>query len=106
MVSITGVAGCFTFGAALFPSPRLGLDLATLRFAVWATFRALLRLAEFPLRSLARLCTFDFFLRLAILAPGWFVFRNQLNSDQKTAGAVRQPTVCGLSTDRRVIQRQ
>ena len=69
MVSITGVAGCFTFRAARFASPRLGLDLATRRFAVLATFRALVRLAEYPLRSLARLCTFDFFLRLAILAP-------------------------------------
>jgi hypothetical protein len=31
--------------------------------------RALPRLAEFALRSLARLCTFDPFLRLAMIAP-------------------------------------
>jgi hypothetical protein len=34
--------------------------------------RGLPRLAEFPLRNLARFCTFDCFLRLAMIAPaGW-----------------------------------
>ena len=48
----------------------LGLALATNRFAVLPTLRALLRLAEFTLRSLARPCTFPPFLRLAmILSP-------------------------------------
>jgi hypothetical protein len=31
--------------------------------------RGLPRLAEFPLRNLARFCTFDCFLRLAMIAP-------------------------------------
>jgi hypothetical protein len=35
--------------------------------------RALLRLADFALRSLARPCTFDPFLRLAMIGPLWLV---------------------------------
>ena len=69
-VSTTGAIGCcFTFRAVFFTDARLGLALATVRFAVLATLRALLRLAEFALRSLARLCTFDPFLRLAMIDP-------------------------------------
>jgi hypothetical protein len=44
----------------------LGLALATVRFA-GATLRALPRLADFPLGSFARFCTFDAFLRLATI---------------------------------------
>ena len=64
-VSTSGAIGCFTFRASFFTGARLGLGLAlaTARFAVLATLRALLRLAEFALRSLARLCAFDPFLR-------------------------------------------
>src|SRR5215472_8722335 len=52
-VSTTGVmTGCFTFRTTFFTDARL--DLATVRFAVLATLRALLRPAEFALRSLAR----------------------------------------------------
>jgi hypothetical protein len=49
----------------------LGLALATVRFLVvdFATFRGLPRLAELPLRSFARFCTFDPFLRLAMINP-------------------------------------
>src|SRR6516165_8137714 len=73
-VSTTGAIGCcFTFRAVFFTDARLGLALATARFAVLATLRALLRLAEFALRSLARLCTFDPFLRLAMIDPPWSV---------------------------------
>jgi hypothetical protein len=43
--------------------------VATARFAALATLRALLRLAEFAFRSLARPCTFDLFLRLAMISP-------------------------------------
>ena len=68
-VSIAGAAGGFTFRAAFFTGAGLGLALTTNRFAVLATLRALLRLAEFALRSLARLCTFDCFLRLAMILP-------------------------------------
>jgi hypothetical protein len=68
-VSITGVAGCFTFRAAFFTGGLFGLALATVRFAGLAILRALLRLLEFAFRSLARLCTFDPFLRLAMIAP-------------------------------------
>jgi hypothetical protein len=62
-VSTTGTTGCFTFRVAFFTGVRLGLALATVRL------RALPRLAEFPLRSFARFCTFDCFLRLAMIAP-------------------------------------
>ena len=54
-VSTTGAAGCFTFRATFFTGARLALALA----AVFAALRGL------PLRSFARLCTFDPFLRLA-----------------------------------------
>jgi len=64
-VSTTGATGRFTFRAAFFTGARLSLDLATVRFAVLATLRALGRFAELALRGLALLCTFDPFLRLA-----------------------------------------
>jgi hypothetical protein len=75
-VSITGVTGCFTFRAAFFTGAGLGLALATVRFAFAAldTLGGLPRLAEFPFRSFARFCTFDAFLRLAMIDPlVWFV---------------------------------
>ena len=65
-VSTTGVTGRFTFRATFFTGAGLGLALATVRFA-GAALRALPRLADFPLRSFARFCTFDAFLRLAII---------------------------------------
>jgi hypothetical protein len=43
--------------------------LATTRFAALAALPALLRLAEFALRNLARLCAFDRFLRLVMIDP-------------------------------------
>jgi hypothetical protein len=48
--------------------------VATVRFVAFAladldALRALLRLAEFPLRNFARFCTFDPFLRLAMIDP-------------------------------------
>jgi hypothetical protein len=52
---------------------------ATVRFVGFAraALRALPRLAAFPLRSLARLCTFDPFLRLAMIYPlVWLMLRN------------------------------
>ena len=65
--------GCLIRRAAFFTGARLGLALATARFAAFATFATLLRLAEFALRSFARPCTFDPFLRLAMIHPrfGW-----------------------------------
>src|SRR6516225_2888252 len=66
-VSTTGATGCFTFPAAFFTGARLGLALATV-FAC-AALRALPRLAEFPLRSFPRFCTFNPFLRLAMIVP-------------------------------------
>src|ERR1700720_1094179 len=71
-VSTTGATGRFTFRAAFFTGAGLGLALATARFvafAALAALRALPRLAEFPLRSFARFCTFDAFLRLAMIDP-------------------------------------
>jgi hypothetical protein len=68
-VSTTGVTGGFTFRAAFFAGACLGFAFATVRFAAFATLRALPRLAEFPLRSFPRFCTFDRVLRLAMIAP-------------------------------------
>ena len=72
--SITSTAtvstGCFTFRAAFFTGAGLGLALATVGFVAFAaldTLRALPRLAG--LRSFARFCTFDAFLRLAMIRP-------------------------------------
>ena len=69
-VSTTGVTGCFTFRAAFFAGAGLGLALATVGFArgtALAALRALPRLAE--LRSFARFCTSDAFLRVAMIDP-------------------------------------
>jgi hypothetical protein len=66
-VSTTGATGCRTFRAAFLTGARLGLGLATV-FAC-AALHALPRLAEFALRSFARFCTFDPFLRLAMITP-------------------------------------
>jgi hypothetical protein len=82
-VSTTGATGCFTFRAAFFTGARLGLALATVRFAAFATLRALPRLAE--LRSFARFCTFDAFLRLAMIRPALVGGPQCMMSDQKGA---------------------
>jgi hypothetical protein len=78
-VSTTGATGGFSFRATFFTGARLGLALATVLFVAFAaldTLRALLRLAEFALRCFAR-CTFDPFLRLAMIRPPfWLVLRN------------------------------
>jgi hypothetical protein len=52
--------------------------------------RALRSLAEVPLGSFPRFCTFDAFLRLATMTPlFWFALpRDVLVPDQKTAGQV------------------
>ena len=69
-VATASTAGATSFRATFFTGAGFGLALATVRFAVLATLRALLRLAEFPLRGLAaRLCTFDPFVRLAMIDP-------------------------------------
>ncbi len=79
-VSTIGATGCFAFRAAFFTGVRLGLALATV-FACAAldALRGLPRLAELPLRSLARFCTFDPLLRLAMIDPlAWLVVRKAL----------------------------
>jgi hypothetical protein len=76
-VSIAGAADGFTFRAAFFTGAGLGLAVAAVRFVAFAaldTLRALPRAADFALRSFARFCTFDAFLRLAMIAP--LVLRN------------------------------
>jgi hypothetical protein len=70
-VSTAGVAGRFICRATFFTGARLGLALATVRFVAFpradlATFRALAR-AAVPLSSFPRFCTFDAFLRLAMM---------------------------------------
>ena len=68
-VSTVGATGSFC--AAFFTGACLGLALLGARFAFAAldTLRALPRLAEVPLGSFPRFCTFDAFLRLAMIAP-------------------------------------
>jgi hypothetical protein len=63
-----------SFRAAFFTGVRLGLALATVRFVAFPradldTLLALPRVAEFPLGSFPRFCTFDPFLRLAMIEP-------------------------------------
>lgn len=79
-VSISGATGCSlrSFRAAFFAGAGLGLALAVLLFIGFAaldTLRGLPRLAEFALRTFARFCTFDAFLRLAMIDPcsGWWL---------------------------------
>jgi hypothetical protein len=84
-VSITGATSCFTFRTAFFAGARLALALATARFAVLATLRALPRLAELPLRNFPRFCTFDPFLRLAMIRPVLVGGPQRMMSDQKIA---------------------
>ena len=92
-VSTTGATGCFTFRAAFFTGAGLGLALATVRFVAFAALdalRALPRLAEFPLRSFARFCTFDAFLRLAMIDPLVVALAGYAQgiADQRTNGQV------------------
>jgi hypothetical protein len=83
-VSTTGVTGRFTFRATFFAGMRLGLALATVRFAA---LRALPLLGEFRFGSFPRFCAFDCFLRLAITVPlFWLVLHQLIVSDQKTTG--------------------
>jgi hypothetical protein len=72
----TGVTDGFTFRTAFFTGAGLGFALSTVRFAgaALAALRALPRLAE--LRSFARFCTFDAFLRLAMIRPALVGGRN------------------------------
>jgi hypothetical protein len=95
-VSTTGATGWFTFRAAFFTGAGLGLTLATVRFAAFATLRALPRLADFPLRSFARYCTFDAFLRLAMITP--LVLRNdttvQVAASYQTRVINRSQSLC------------
>jgi hypothetical protein len=79
-VSTTRADGLTSFRAGFFAVARLGLAVATVGFvafalAGFATLRALLRLAELPLRSFPRFCAFDPFLRLAMIAPPWLMSR-------------------------------
>jgi hypothetical protein len=78
-VSTTGATDCFR--AAFFTGARLGLALATV--LACAVLRALPRFAEFLFRSLARLCTFDPFLRLAMIRPVLVGGPQRMMSDQK-----------------------
>jgi hypothetical protein len=76
-----------SFPGAFFTAARFGLDLATVRFVAFADFAtvaALPRLAEFPLRSLPRFCTFALFFRLAMIAPHWCSVRIQPSKSRQT----------------------
>jgi len=68
---------------------RLGLALATVRFVAFPradldSLLALPRVAEFPLGSFPRFCTFDRFLRLAMIDPlFWLMLRKALMPDHQ-----------------------
>ena len=70
-VSTAVTTGCSIRRAAFFTSARFGLALATVCFAAFARrdLRAFPDVVEFLLRSFPRFCTFDFFLRLAMVHP-------------------------------------
>jgi len=68
-VSTAGATGCFTFRAVFFTGAGFGLAVRFVAFADFPALLALPRLAEFTLRSFPRFCTFDPFLRLAMIAP-------------------------------------
>ena len=71
-VSTTAAIGCFTFRAVFFTGARLGLALAAIGFVAFAALdalRGLPRLAEFAFGGFPRFCTFDPFLRLAMINP-------------------------------------
>jgi hypothetical protein len=88
--SISSATGCLIRRAAFFTEARFGLALATVRFAAFAraVLRVLPRLAEFPLGSFPRFCTFDPFLRLAMIDPLWLMLRNALTFDQSQTGRI------------------
>jgi hypothetical protein len=83
--------GRFPVRAAFFTGARLAL--ATAPFVAFAraaleSLRAFPRVADFP-RSFPLFCTFDLFLRLAMIPPGLV---GAPMPDQKTTGQVRQLT--------------
>jgi hypothetical protein len=85
-VSTTGATGCFTFRAVFFTGAGFGLAVRFVAFADFAALRALPRLAEFTLRSFPRFCTFDPFLRLAMIDPLFsLLHRSALMRDHQVA---------------------
>jgi hypothetical protein len=97
-VSTAGAAGRFTFRAAFFTGAVLGLALATVRFVALAladlvALRALPRVAEF------RFCTFDPFLRLAMIAPALVGARYKLPA-RHCWSKNKRPSLVNLSTVR------
>jgi hypothetical protein len=98
-LSTTGATGRFTFRAAFFAGAGFGFALATVRFAALATLRGLPRLAEFSLRSFARFCGFDCFLRLAMIDPP--VSGSGLYDDGHSA--LGHLVLCSYRTSRRLV---
>ena len=85
-VSTAGATGCFTFRAVFFTGAGFGLAVRFVAFADFAALRALPRLAEFTLRSFPRFCTFDPFLRLAMIDPLFsLLHRSALMRDHQVA---------------------
>jgi hypothetical protein len=91
--------GRFSRRAAFFTDTRLGLALATVRFFAFAladleTLRALPRLADFPLRSFARLGSFRF-LRLAMIDPSpWLMWCRACRCDECHTALVTSRQKC------------
>jgi hypothetical protein len=83
-VSIAGATDCLIRRAAFFTGARLGLALATVGFIAFTAFDGLRAFGRAVAPFL--ICTFDCFLRLAMINPlVWFVFRCR---NQKTIGQV------------------
>jgi hypothetical protein len=85
-VSTTGAIGRLIRRAAFFIGARFGLALAIVRVFARAPLWALPRLAELPFRSFARLCTFDAYLRLAMMDSFWLVLSDAAMFDQSQTG--------------------
>ena len=103
-VSTTGVTGGFTFRAAFFTATCLGLAVAAVRFVAFPlvdldTLRALPRVADFLLGIFPRFCTFDAFLRLAMIDPP-LVLRNDTTVQVAARYQTRVITRFQLERDR------
>ena len=97
-VSTAGATGCFTFRAVFFTGAGFGLAVRFVAFADFPALLALPRLAEFTLRSFPRFCTFDDFLRLAMIDP--LVLRNDTTVQVAARYQTRVITRFQLERDR------
>jgi hypothetical protein len=74
--------------AAFFTGARFALALATVRVFARVRLWTLPRFAELPFRSFARFCTFDAYLRLAMIDSFWLVLSDAAMFDQSQTGRI------------------